>query len=88
MQEISVADQVRVDFFLPELLLLSRPLTTSVEAAFALDNRGETHVSGIRIEIVLVSPFLAEFYSFLGAKPLDALHSRWTRKDLGLWSIL
>ncbi|CAE7342666.1 MEGF10, partial [Symbiodinium sp. KB8] len=45
-------EPVRVDFFLPELLLLSRPLTTSVEAAFALDNRGETHVSGIRIEIV------------------------------------
>ncbi|CAE7752416.1 megf10 [Symbiodinium sp. CCMP2592] len=45
-------EPVRVDFFLPELLLLSRPLASSVEAAFALDNRGETRVSGIRIEIV------------------------------------
>ena len=76
MQEISVvADQVRVDFFLPELLLLSRPLTTSVEAAFALDNRGETDVSGIRLEIVLVPPFLVKFYRFLGTKPLRGLET-------------
>ena len=45
-------EPVRVNFFLPELLLSGAGATTSLEPALVLDNRGDTPFSGMRVETV------------------------------------